>query len=194
MVAGALLFPVLPSPIALEKKPVEPVIAGVAMTAGKKDASDHEVGPWPLLATLVEIHGGTIVALDREHPTADELSALLQDRTTTEQTTFDPRLMAEIRKLAGYHQDAGPPRIEIVSGYRSPRLNEELRKKGHRVASHSQHSLGHAIDFRIVGMTAKQMHDELEALKWQGGIGQYDGAHDQFVHMDVGRNRRWFER
>ena len=82
-------------------------------------------------------------------------------------------------------------RVEIVSGYRSAKLNEMLRKKGHHVASHSQHSLGHAVDFRLVGVTPAEMHHALDALAWQGGIGQYDGASDLFVHADVGAKRTW---
>ena len=87
--------------------------------------------------------------------------------------------------------------MELVSGYRSPKLNEMLRKKGHHVASHSQHSLGHACDFRIVpegarvGIDPRVLEKEIRALGWQGGVGVYPTAGDWFVHADVGANRRW---
>jgi uncharacterized protein YcbK (DUF882 family) len=92
---------------------------------------------------------------------------------------------------------AAPPRIELVSGYRSPKLNEILRKKGHHVASHSQHSKGHACDFRIVPQGATKALDprvvekEIRALGWDGGVGVYPTQGDWFVHADVGPNRRW---
>jgi uncharacterized protein YcbK (DUF882 family) len=100
--------------------------------------------------------------------------------------------------------DAGPPRIELVSGFRSPKLNEMLRKKGHHVASHSQHSLGHAVDFRIVvpndprdagpsAIDPRTLERAIRALGWDGGVGVYTSKDDWFVHADVGPNRRWSE-
>jgi uncharacterized protein YcbK (DUF882 family) len=85
----------------------------------------------------------------------------------------------------------------LVSGFRSPKLNEMMRKKGRHVASHSQHSLGHAVDFRIVppgstkGIDPRLLEKEIRALSWDGGVGVYPLATDWFVHADVGRNRRW---
>jgi uncharacterized protein YcbK (DUF882 family) len=31
----------------------------------------------------------------------------------------------------------------------------------------------------------------IEAPKWEGGLGRYDGSGDLFVHADVGPKRRW---
>jgi uncharacterized protein YcbK (DUF882 family) len=84
-----------------------------------------------------------------------------------------------------------------VSGYRSAKLNESMRKKGHHVASHSQHSLGHAVDFRIVpggeikGVDPRVLEKEIRDLGWEGGVGVYTISSDWFVHADVGKNRRW---
>ena len=86
-----------------------------------------------------------------------------------------PRLLELLRQVALRNPGA---RLELVSGYRSPKLNEMLRKKGHRVASHSQHSLGHAVDFRIIGKTPAEMKKEILKVGWEGGIGQYDGPSD----------------
>ena len=104
---------------------------------------------------------------------------------------IDPRLLELLRQVAIRNPGA---RIELVSGYRSPKLNEMLRKKGHRVASHSQHSLGHAVDFRIIGLTPSQMKRTILSTGWEGGIGQYDKSSDLFVHADVGPKREWYER
>jgi uncharacterized protein YcbK (DUF882 family) len=145
----------------------------------------------PPLATLVNIHTGESVPLTPDQPTPERFAELLEDRVTGERRTFDPRLLKLLRTLARKHEGI---RIELVSGYRSAKLNEMLRKKEHHVASHSQHSLGQAVDFRLGDLAPKDVRRELEALGWNGGIGQYDGKTDRFVHADVGRNRRWRER
>lgn len=150
-----------------------------------------------LLATLVQTHTDERVPLDGEAPSADRFSTLLADRVTGEAHALDPKLLDLLRALAKKHGETGPVRIELVSGYRSPKLNEMLRKKGHRVASHSQHSLGHAVDFRIVlpgeekGVDPRVLEQEIRALGWQGGVGVYTSKSDWFVHADVGPNRRW---
>ena len=158
----------------------------------KKGDDKPSLPSGPLLATLVNIHSGESVALTADEPSPAALSALLEDRALRERVTFDPRLLAQIRALAvGRQADEALPRIDIVSGYRSATLNERMRKKGRHVASHSQHSLGHAIDFRLGNATPKDVRRSLEDLGWGGGIGQYDGATDRFVHLDVGKKRRW---
>jgi uncharacterized protein YcbK (DUF882 family) len=156
------------------------------------DASAEE--PPPLLATLAQTHTDERVPLDARAPTADRFSALLADRVTGERHAFDPRLLGLLRALAARHPAA---RIELVSGYRSAKLNETMRKKGHHVASHSQHSLGHAVDFRIVpggasrALDPRALEREIRDLGWDGGVGVYTLASDWFIHADVGKNRRW---
>lgn len=192
---GAVLGAVLvASPIALD--------AGVAHSnqafAQKKRADAASVSgaaDFPLLATLVQTHTDERVPLDALNPDGDRFSALLTDRVTGERHDLDPRLLDLLRSLSAKHVGA---RIELVSGYRSPKLNEMLRKKGHHVASHSQHSLGHAVDFRLIepdgdpkGMVPAEVEKEIRALGWVGGVGTYPLQSDWFVHADVGPNRRW---
>ncbi|AKV03750.1 putative exported protein [Labilithrix luteola] len=148
----------------------------------------------PLLSTLVQTHTDERVPLDDHSPTADRFSSLLADRVTGERIAFDPRLLELLRALARKHPGA---RFELVSGFRSPKLNEMMRKKGRHVASHSQHSLGHAVDFRIVpfdaerGVHPRVLEKEIRDLGWGGGVGTYLLPSDWFVHADVGRKRRW---
>ena len=156
-------------------------------------ATPPEAAPL-LLATLVQTHTDERVPLDDQSPTQQRFSALLADRVTGERHAFDPKLLDLLRALAKRHPAA---RIELVSGYRSAKLNEMMRKKGHHVASHSQHSLGHAVDFRIVpgggtkGLDPRAMEKEIRDLGWEGGVGVYTLSSDWFVHADVGKNRRW---
>jgi uncharacterized protein YcbK (DUF882 family) len=146
------------------------------------------------IATLVQTHTGEHVLLAADLPSTEEFSALLRDRATGASLALDPRLLGLLQTLARAHPRA---RFELVSGFRSPKLNEMMRKKGHNVASHSQHSLGHAVDFRIVpegatrGLDPKDLEREIRALGWDGGVGTYPQKTDWFVHADVGRNRHW---
>jgi uncharacterized protein YcbK (DUF882 family) len=142
-------------------------------------------------ATLINVHTREAVALSSAEPTHARFSDVLADRVTGSRIELDRRLLELLRQIALRNPGV---RLELVSGYRSPKLNEMLRKKGHRVASHSQHSLGHAVDFRVIGLTPAKMKQEILKIGWQGGIGQYDKSSDLFVHADVGPKREWFER
>ncbi|HEX7666181.1 MAG TPA: DUF882 domain-containing protein [Polyangiaceae bacterium] len=181
----------------------EPAVSRSSEHETKKGDSSAE--PAPLLATLSFVHTGERVVLDETEPTNYRFSALVADRVTGEEKVLDPHLIDLLRTLAKQHPAA---RIEIVSGFRSPKLNEMLRKKGHHVASHSQHSLGNACDFRIVpaeqaslprtgedlpiGIDPRQIEKDVRALGWVGGVGVYVTPRDWFVHADVGPNRRWW--
>jgi uncharacterized protein YcbK (DUF882 family) len=78
--------------------------------------------------------------------------------------------------------------IDIVCGYRTPWSNQYLRQHGHGVALHSQHMEAKAIDIRIPGVTSAKIRDAALSLQ-RGGVGYY--AQSDFVHVDVGRVRRW---
>jgi uncharacterized protein YcbK (DUF882 family) len=162
--------------------------------AEKKGPSSDTTADCPLLSTLDQVHTGELMALDADHPSQQEFEALLADRVTGGKHALDGRLLGLLRSLVAKHPGG---RVELVSGYRSPKLNEMLRKKGHHVSAHSQHSLGCACDFRIVpggetaAMDPRAVEREIRALGWEGGVGVYPAKDDWFVHADVGRNRRW---
>ncbi|HEV2730660.1 MAG TPA: DUF882 domain-containing protein, partial [Terriglobales bacterium] len=84
----------------------------------------------------------------------------------------------------------GRPDAEIVvmCGYRTPRTNEYLRTHGHGVARHSLHMQGMAIDIQVPGVSTAEVRDAALSLH-RGGVGYYPSSH--FVHLDVGRVRRW---
>jgi uncharacterized protein YcbK (DUF882 family) len=169
-----------------------PIEHSAGLGERKGTAVDAETDP-PLLSTLHQVHTNERLVLDAD-TRQDRFESLLADRSTGEQHELDGRLLGLLRTLAEKHPGS---RIEIVSGYRSWKLNEMLRKKGHHVASHSQHSLGHACDFRIippgtdVGVDPRVLQTEIRKLGWDGGVGIYPTTADWFVHADVGRNRSW---
>jgi uncharacterized protein YcbK (DUF882 family) len=196
------LTPAISAAMVTSPASLDPSVAHASGLATKKAPPVAELGepprepssPTGVLATLVQTHTGERVVLDANEPTSARFSALLVDRVTGERREIDPRLLELLRALAKSHRGA---RIELVSGYRSPKLNEMLRKKGHHVASHSQHSLGHAVDFRIVdadkerGLDPRVLEREVRGLGFSGGVGVYLLESDWFVHADVGPNRRW---
>jgi uncharacterized protein YcbK (DUF882 family) len=54
----------------------------------------------------------------------------------------------------------------------------------------SQHSEGRAADIRIDGVSARELHDTILEMYRAGeldigGLGFYDEAHGDFVHVDV---------
>ena len=109
----------------------------------------------------------------------------LRDHYTNQPTHMDPKLVEVLTSVANKFS---AKRIEIVSGYRSPKYNLMLRKKGHAVARHSQHMEGNAVDFRVRGVPTKTVLHYVRSLR-VGGVGYY--PHSQFVHSDTGRIRYW---
>jgi hypothetical protein len=115
---------------------------------------------------------------DRFHP-------FLRDHFTNQATTMDVRLIDVLAQVARRFRAS---RIEVVSGYRSPKYNLMLRKKGRQVARSSQHMEGHAVDFRIRGVPTPVLLRYVRSLR-RGGVGFY--PHSQFVHSDTGKIRFW---
>ena len=157
-------------------------------------AADDELDRAPALetwATLFNVHTGEAIAVV-ESPSrrSRDFATPLSDRATASKKSLDPRLLELLRQVALRNPGA---RLELVSGYRSPKLNEMLRKKGIASRRTASTRLGHAVDFRIIGKTPAEMKKEILKVGWEGGIGQYDGPSDLFVHADVGPKREWFE-
>lgn len=78
--------------------------------------------------------------------------------------------------------------IMMVSGYRSPSTNKQLREHSNGVAKHSLHMSGKAMDFRIPGLNLRHVHKATLASS-VGGVGYY--SRGGYIHMDTGRKRHW---
>jgi uncharacterized protein YcbK (DUF882 family) len=116
---------------------------------------------------------------------AERFHPFLRDHYTNQATHMDTRLIDVLTRVAGRFAAL---RIEVVSGYRSPKYNLMLRKKGHQVARHSQHMEGNAVDFRIRGVATRDILHYVKSMRL-GGVGFY--PHSQFVHTDTGPVRYW---
>jgi uncharacterized protein YcbK (DUF882 family) len=115
------------------------------------------------------------------------INAYLRDYRTGDIHDYDPRLLDLLHDLL---ISLGRPdaEIDVVCGYRTPRTNEYLRTHGHGVALHSLHMQAMAIDIRVPGVSTTALRDAALRLH-RGGVGYY--AKSAFVHLDIGRVRRW---
>ena len=78
--------------------------------------------------------------------------------------------------------------FHLISGYRSPRTNAWLRRRGRGVAKNSLHMRGFAADIRLPGRDLRSLWRAARSLK-RGGVGLY--TRSDFVHVDIGRVRYW---
>lgn len=117
----------------------------------------------------------------------DQLDEFLRDHRTGDVIQLDRRVFDLLHDLTAA---AGRPdaEIDIVCGYRTPWSNDFLRRTTAGVASHSLHMQGEAIDIRMPGVSTPRLRDVALTLH-RGGVGFYPGS--RFVHVDVGRVRRW---
>jgi len=124
-------------------------------------------------------------AYDQESIT--RLNRFLRDHRTGEIHEYDPRVFDLLYDLATALGSSGLE-IDVVCGFRTSWSNEFLRTHGHGVARHSLHMQAMAIDIRVPGIPTARLRDAALALH-RGGVGYY--AASNFVHVDVGRVRRW---
>jgi uncharacterized protein YcbK (DUF882 family) len=109
----------------------------------------------------------------------------LRDHFTNKVTAMEPRLIGMLIAAATrFHSDV----VDVVSGFRHPKYNLILRKKGHQVARDSQHTHGNAIDFYVPQVPVQALQAWARAQN-AGGVGLY--ADSGFVHMDTGPIRTW---
>ncbi|MEI8207593.1 MAG: DUF882 domain-containing protein [Methylococcales bacterium] len=116
----------------------------------------------------------------------NEINYLLRDYHTDDIHPIDTALLDQLFDLKQTLGVSKP--FHIVSGYRSPATNAELRKHSHAVAEHSFHMQGRAIDIRIEGLTAKTIRNAALTMA-RGGVGYY--PYDDFIHLDTGDIRSW---
>jgi hypothetical protein len=137
------------------------------------------------ITTLFNMWTHEALPLVPGQPVDDRFHPFLRDHFTNQATHMDVRLIDVLSQVARKFR---ADRIEVVSGYRSPKYNLMLRKKGHQVARTSQHMEGHAVDFRVRGVPTTVLLRYVRSLH-RGGVGFY--PHSQFVHSDTGPIRFW---
>ena len=137
-----------------------------------------------VLVNIFNEHTHEWLAVDPTALPADN-DHFLRDHYTNKSIKMDPQLVPIVVKAAQSFHSAV---VDVVSGFRHPKFNLILRKKGHQVARDSQHTHGNAIDFAIPNVTTQQLQAWAKAQKL-GGVGLY--LQSGFVHMDTGPIRFW---
>jgi uncharacterized protein YcbK (DUF882 family) len=118
-------------------------------------------------------------------PARATIDRFLRDHFTNKPAAMEPRLIDIVVAAAtSFHSDV----VEVISGFRHPKYNLILRKKGHQVARDSQHTHGNAIDFTLPQVAPQALEAWAKAQKL-GGVGVYPQS--GFVHMDIGPIRSW---
>jgi uncharacterized protein YcbK (DUF882 family) len=114
------------------------------------------------------------------------IQVLLRDYRNGEQHPIDPPLLDYLHDLA---VNLGvEPVFGVISGYRSPQTNEQLRGHGSGVARHSLHLEGRAIDVRLSRVDCADLANSALGFR-RGGVGYYRSS--DFVHLDTGAFRTW---
>lgn len=123
-----------------------------------------------------------------------QITHLLRDHRRNEEQPVNRELLDylySIRLELAQNYRGNPMVYEVISGYRARETTDSLRRGGAAVANDtSQHQLGNALDFRIEGIPLRVLRDTAWCMQ-RGGVGYYPEAHNNFVHVDVGRVRFW---
>ncbi len=84
-----------------------------------------------------------------EIPSPNRLSLFFRCKRDNRYTLMDPRLGGWAMAAARHF---GQARIELISAFRTSRVNKALHAAGRQVARKSRHTHGQALDLRIVGV------------------------------------------
>ncbi|MCP4628705.1 MAG: DUF882 domain-containing protein [bacterium] len=114
------------------------------------------------------------------------INHIMRDTRTGDVKIIDKRLLDLISAISIKLKPEEP--FQVISGYRSPRTNNLLRKRGKGAAKNSYHLKGQAVDIRLPGYRTSVLRKAAYKLK-SGGVGYYPKS--RFVHIDIGPVRYW---
>jgi len=118
----------------------------------------------------------------------DKIDWIMRDWRRDEQTKMSRELIDllwEVQQQVGSKEP-----IHLISGYRSQKTNNMLRKTKGGQARKSQHILGNAMDVHFPDVPVKRLRNA-GLIRQYGGVGYYPTSAIPFVHLDVGRVRHW---
>lgn len=117
-----------------------------------------------------------------------KINHIMRDWRRDVETKMDPELIDLIWEL---HTQLGSMKpVHLISGYRSAKTNERLRRRGGGQAKNSQHILGKAADIHFPDVDVQDLR-YLALIEEVGGVGYYPRSGIPFVHVDTGRVRAW---
>jgi uncharacterized protein YcbK (DUF882 family) len=168
---------------------------GTALLATSlKPAFASNASPGARSIDLHNIHTGEHLSVDYWADGAyvpDALAAInkiLRDFRTGDIQPIETNLLDTLVRLHGKLDTRKP--FEVISGYRSPATNAALHARSEEsgVAVKSLHMQGMAVDIRVPGRPLILLRNAALSER-AGGVGYYPQS--DFVHVDVGRVRRW---
>lgn len=116
------------------------------------------------------------------------LNHAMRDWRRNESTKMDPELIDLIWNL---HRELGSQKpVHLISGYRSRKTNNSLRRRRGGQARNSRHILGKAADIHFPDVAIKDLRNSA-LIRERGGVGYYPKSGIPFVHVDTGRVRHW---
>ena len=116
----------------------------------------------------------------------NNINHIMRDIRTNDVKPIDTHLLDLIFSISIKLKPEAP--FRVISGYRSPKTNTLLRKRGNGAAKKSYHIKGQAVDIRLPGHRTSVLRRAAYELK-KGGVGYY--PKHRFVHIDVGPVRYW---
>lgn len=166
------------------------VIGSCIPLLSAKDAYASNYGSWRVAFRQPHTNdsfSGVYRVGDKYLPEAfQRLSYVMRDFRTGESFPMDPHLL-DIVSLIQKRTNTDKP-LHILSGYRSPTTNAQLRKASTGVAKNSFHMYGQAADIRMPGYSTSALRGIAKSLR-AGGVGFYPRSN--FVHVDTGDVRYW---
>lgn len=115
-----------------------------------------------------------------------KINHLMRDYRTGDVYPIAPNLIDMLHDLTYQLRTDSP--FELISGYRTERTNAMLASHSDGVAKKSLHTKGLAADIRLNGVSLRRLQSAALLMR-RGGVGYYPDS--DFVHVDVGRVRRW---
>lgn len=117
-----------------------------------------------------------------------KINHIMRDWRRNEVIKIDPKLIDLMWEV---HNEVGSRKpIHLISGYRSQKTNNMLRRSRGGQARRSQHVLGRAADIHFPDVAIRQLRYSA-LVRERGGVGYYPTSALPFVHLDTGRVRHW---
>jgi uncharacterized protein YcbK (DUF882 family) len=167
------------------------ILLGASMTVSPYELFAYRL-PVDRKIKLYNIHTGEHLKAtywSKDHFVKSELHKInhfLRDYRTGETQNMDIKLLDLLYSIQLIRDTSKP--FQVVSGYRSPKTNEMLRRRSEGVAKNSFHLKARAIDINLPGTELKDLKKLAKFLQ-RGGVGYYPKS--GFMHIDTGPIRYW---
>jgi uncharacterized protein YcbK (DUF882 family) len=177
--------PMAPAKAASVTTPAAPAAKGAATTARPGGKTAKAKGPKNPPVVLYTVNHKETFSLRMRDAQGKPIKGnqrrfdrFLRCHHTEAKHAMNPRLMRLLYQT-GRHWPG--KRLEVVSGFRSPKVAKN---------PHSPHMKGLACDFRVEGVATTDLRDYLRKTFEKVGVGYYPNS--SFVHLDVRKDRSAF--